>query len=252
MKLLGLVPVAVIVLGAVLSTGCRIDKLRDHGYARPYTFDNPKYVKHDFKSCAFRTNYDSLMVQSRTNSDTNAVAKLRENAKDERNAILGELIYLIDASHGEYERNVRVGKSSLDLLGDLAILGVNSAGAIVGAAETKTILHVISGGIEGSQLAVNKRMLQDQALEAVQAQMRASMKDHKADIINCMKNNIQDYPLEMGLSDIVQYYYDGTITRALQNMAQSAKKQENDADKKVYNAKIPPTQQINTNTPSSK
>lgn len=206
-------------------TGCK--SMRDYGYARPYKFGDQKFVSHDYSSRAFRARYDALL----TNMPPNL-----EGAKAERNAILHELMYMIEASHGEFERNSRAWKSAADFLTDVAVLGVNGAGTLVGGEATKSILHVVSGGLTGSQLALNKRLFAEQAVETIQAQMRASMKERKAQIISNMTNAATVYPLEMGLSDIVNYYYDGTFARAVQNMLQDAKEHERAAGTNIVRA----------------
>ena len=82
-----------------------------------------------------------------------------------------------------------------------AVLGVTSAGAVAGGAATKAVLSAVAGGIVGSKLAVNKELLAQQAMEAIQAQMRANMQLRKATIITNMTNTVDKYPLELGLSD---------------------------------------------------
>lgn len=201
----------------------------DYGYKRPFNFEDPKYLKNDYTNPNnpkwFRHQYDVDMA-----------ANDFDNARLERDQILSELMYAIDAAHGQYERNTRIGKDTLDFISDIGILGTNAAGTVTGTAEIKSILHAISGGIASTQSAATNRFLADQAIEAIQTQMRAQMKERKADIIKNMQQDVKKYTLDMGLSDIVNYYYDGTFTRALQNMTKSATDKEQQAKTDVKDA----------------
>ena len=221
---------------AALGGGCKCFKYvtKDYGYQRPMKFSDPSLAKHDFTAHHdapnyFRKEYDSWMANT---VDTNASI----NAKRERDAILSELMFMIDGAHGEFERDTRAIKSTADFVAELAVLGVTSAGAVAGGAATKAVLSAVAGGIVGSKLAVNKELLAQQAMEAIQAQMRANMQLRKATIITNMTNTVDKYPLELGLSDVANYYYDGTMARALQNMVQTAKEKEKEADKSVQEA----------------
>ena len=59
--------------------------------------------------------------------------------------------------------------------------------------------------------------------------MRAAMLKRKAEILQRMGTSVERYPLELGLGDIVDYYYDGTFTRAFQNLVSESKRQEQEA-----------------------
>ena len=214
--------------------GCANSKYKDYGYERPFEFENKKMANHNYLAKRgskdyFRNTYDDAIKANNTNG-----------AVQERNAILSELMYMVDGAHGEFERNTRFWKDAADFFADIAVLGVNGAGTVTGGAETKAIMNAIAGGITGSKLAVNKDLFQEQAIEAIESQMNASMKDRKAQIIISMRNDVSTYPLELGLSDVVNYYYDGTYARALQNILQTAKDKENTADAAVMDA-INPT-----------
>ncbi|MEP6663559.1 MAG: hypothetical protein ABJC04_07830 [Verrucomicrobiota bacterium] len=213
----------------LLASGCGTFRNNGNfGYNEPFNFNSPKVRKYSFDSQKFREAYDI--------AKTNGVAG-EAIAKMERNQILGELMLVIDASHGRMERNLRGGKTGFDLLADFAELGLTGAAAVTGGAETKAILAAIATGVKGADLAINKRVFQDQALEAIQAQMRAAQLLRKAEIIKGMKRSTTSYPLELGLADIVQYFYDGSLTRAFQNLVATAKEKEKTSEGVVTAAK---------------
>ena len=203
------------------------------GYNRPYNFTAPEVRKHDYRSTAFRTNYDNLLSQSNFITSVNSL----ERARMERNQILTELIGIIEAEHGEYERAMVLRKSTMEMIFDFAELGLSGAGTVVGGEGTKAILAAIATGTKGADISLNKRVFHDQAVEALQAQMRAAQKDRKAQMIQSMTNSVLAYPLEMGLADVVGFYYDGTLTRAFQNMVKDAKDKEEESDTELSVAK---------------
>jgi hypothetical protein len=202
---------ALLLLATTLCTGCsKFLQTRDYGYKRPSIFYKTETLKYNY------TNKESGDYFRKKYNDYIENYKWPE-AKQERDQILNELIYVIDAAHGQFERNFRVDKRALDFLSDITILGVNAAGAITGTTETKSILHAISGGIAGTEAAADKRFLADQTIEAILAQMHASMAADKLKIIQSMQNDSAQgpkksagapkskYTLEIGLSDIVSY-----------------------------------------------
>ena len=210
---------SLLLLFIVTVNGC---KSPDWGYSKPYDFASRKVRKHNYVDGSFRRVYD----QAKAAND-------EASARRERNQILGELMYIIDADHGDFERSMQAHATAFEVLSDFTVLGLTGAGAVTGGAETKAILSAIASGVMGAQLSVNKRVFRDKTIEALQAQMRAAQTQRKAEIISRMKQTTDDYTLELGLSDIVQYYYDGTMTRALQNMVADAKEKEKKAESSV-------------------
>lgn len=215
--------IALAAICSLLLPGCCLyNAEKISGYNRPYNFTSEKVRKHNYNTTAFRTNYDNFLNHSNIFTDSN----LLEHARVERNQILTELLNIIEAEHGEYERSMLFRKSTTEMIFDFAELGLSGAGTVVGGASTKAILAAIATGTKGAEISVNKRVFHDQAIEAIQAQMRAAQKSRKAQIIESMQTNVLAYPLELGLADVVEFYYDGTLTRAFQAMLQDAKKKE--------------------------
>ena len=207
----------------LLAGGCKYGTAEKiSGYKRPFNFSSEKIRSRDYHSNSFRSNYNHLVSVGQTNE-----------ARIERNQILSELIFIIEAESGNYERNLRLQKTGFDLFSDFAQLGLTGAATVVGGADTKSILAAIATGLKGSELAMNKRVFQDQAVEAIASQIRANQNSRKARIIEAMTLSVELYPLELGLADIVQLYYDGTITRAMQGLVADARIKETNALEQV-------------------
>ena len=215
----------------MLVLGCKYGTVeRISGYKRPFNFTSEKIRSRDYHSNTFRSNYNHFVAEGKTNE-----------ARLERNQILSELIFIIEAESGNYERNLRFQKSGFDLVSDLAQLGLTGAATVTGGAQTKSILAAIATGLKGSELAMNKRIFQDQAVEAIASQMRAAQNLRKAKILEGMALSVDAYPLDLGLADIVQFYYDGTVTRAMQGLVADARAKETNALEQVRNVQRNPT-----------
>jgi len=207
-------------LPLLLLTGCASHF--DYGFKKPFEFGPTKADLSSYEKGTFRADYDRMV---KTN---NLVG-----ARIERDRILQQLMYYITASHGQFTRNTTATKEWIDVGSDFAILGLAGAGTIVGGEEVKAILAAITTGVQGAQMTVNKRVFREQAIEALQLQMRAAMMRRKAEILDRMKQGVDVYSLDLGLNDIVEYYYDGTFTRAFQNLVSGAKKQEESANQDI-------------------
>ncbi len=207
------------IVGLLLLAGCKYNSAEKmSGYRRPFNFTAEKIRSRNYHTRDFRTNYNHLVSVGKT-----------EEARIERNQILSELIFIVEAESGNYERTLRYHKTGFDLISDFAQLGLTGAAAVAGGAQTKSILAAIATGLKGSELALNKRVFQDQAVEAIAAQMRAGQNVRKVKILESMAQSVDVYPLDLGLADIVQFYYDGSVTRAMQGLVADARAKETNA-----------------------
>ena len=98
-----------------------------------YDFTGTGVRKHNYNSVAYRKKYDDLL------ENTNLAG-----AKLERDAILTELVGIIEASHGDYERTMMLHKDFLQLSFDFAELGLQAGRALSGR-------HVEVEGCRASQ-----------------------------------------------------------------------------------------------------
>ena len=75
----------------VTVNGC---KSPDWGYGKPYEFASQKVRRHNYVDGSFRQAYDKAKA-----------ANDEAAARRERDQILGELMYIIDAEHGDGNRD---------------------------------------------------------------------------------------------------------------------------------------------------
>jgi len=167
--------------------------------------------------------------------------------RDVRDEILYDLMSIVDANYRQFEDNLRTDRTVKDLSVTLATLGLTSAATIFGGEETKTILSAIATGVVGANAAVDKQVFKDYATEALIPEMRALRNDIATNMIANMKTqDVDKYPLDAGLRDIVDYYHAGSVTAALQGLVTRSSNAQ--ADTKAIKAEV----QNATDTPGVK
>jgi hypothetical protein len=166
------------------------------------------------------TNYYRT-VFLKVRNDTNA-AKEWGNQQEVRNQMIDELSALIDQDFFRFGFNLDVTKNTKDLVAALSVLGLTTASAVVGGAQTKTILSAIAAGVTGTSLAFDKTLFKDLTLQAIRHQMEALRATKKKVIIANRSKSIENYSLDMALGDIVDYYYCGYVHRALDALVATA------------------------------
>lgn len=216
--------VALSVFGVFLFTGCQ------SGIAPT----KPVYIS-KYADTAF--NYGNKQASNYFRSAYEAKED-RDERRIIRDKICYDLINQIDYHYNNFEARITGLKGAKDFGGDMALLGLNAAGAITGTAEIKSILAAISGGIVGVNASADKAFLKEKTVEVVQLQMQASRNRQLAVIINNLKGKDDDqYPLEFMLKDVTEYYYSGTIPRAFQALAEKVGEAGAEATQELFDAK---------------
>jgi hypothetical protein len=136
-------------------------------------------------------------------------------------AVLARM-YAIDIAYSKYELDLTRERQNVGFLSTLTLLGLTTAGTLVGGAETKTILSATATGVTGTKEAYDKNVLVERTISVLQQQMRAQRKFVKVKIIERLRDPTSNYPLEFALSDVEEYYRAGTITGALIGASQDA------------------------------
>jgi len=152
----------------------------------------------------------------------NAAAASEADGETARNQILNDLMGVIDDNYFEFETNLRGDKAVQEMGTDIATLGLTAAATVVGAAETKTILSAIATGVVGVNSSIDKQIFQNNAIQALQLQMRSARAAVEINLNNGMGKSLKDYSLQNGIRDIVKYYHAGSLTDALIGLVQSS------------------------------
>jgi hypothetical protein len=148
-------------------------------------------------------------------TDVAAATLLRNNTVTAR-------IFSIDANFHQFVRELTT-QQNLSAVGvDWAAIGLASAGAVVGSAQTKAILAAISAGILGAKASVDKDIFYNKTIPALITLMEAQRKMVLAQIYTGLKKGAADYTLYQALADLDSYYNAGTINGALVGLTTAA------------------------------
>jgi hypothetical protein len=132
-----------------------------------------------------------------------------------RNAILSDLMAVIDFNYHEFEVRLHSEKVLKNTTADIVTLGLTAASTAVGGEEAKTILSAIATGVVGVNTALDKNVFQNNTIEALELEMRSLRAQRERDLINGMADTDAHYPLQSGIRDVIAYYYAGSLTDAM-------------------------------------
>jgi methyl-accepting chemotaxis protein len=195
-------------------------KKMNMGTGTTYRYDYK--ARDDCKAAAeyFRTKYEKA-------PDPNA-------QKAVRNRITYELLGLVDESYGHFVREFCKERDAKDILFKVTSLALTGTASLA-LEPTSQILAAIDTGLKGANEAIDRYAFRDNVTEVLINTMNADRSAVAAQIYRSMSDNVDKYPLEATIRDVVRYYNAGTITSALvslrektaqgaQNAAQEAQK----------------------------
>ncbi|MDX2144378.1 MAG: hypothetical protein SFV19_13565 [Rhodospirillaceae bacterium] len=180
------------------------------------------------------------------------VAKYRElsaSASDEemrtirRNSAVMQRLSAVNIKFSQFEKALFIEGVGSGVATDWVALAINAAGTVTGTAALKSALHATSVGLLGAKAAFDKNAYWDKTLPVLVGQMYASRKAIEAKIRSGLVRPDREYPLDVALMDVEQYYVAGTIPGALLAIAESsgasAKKSEEEITQIVKFAYFP-------------
>jgi len=146
-----------------------------------------------------------------------------ETARTERNQIVFRIMAQIEAAYGHFEASLTTSRAAALTSADAAQLGLTAAATVVGAAGVKNILTATATALGGTRLSFDKNFFEQKTTESLIAQMRASRKTQQAQMLRGLATrDVQSYPLENAWTDLVRFYYAGTIPSALVEISSKA------------------------------
>jgi len=135
-----------------------------------------------------------------------------------RNHYIDQLVLLIDQNYRAYADGMYAGRAGFDTGHDMALLGINGATAMMGAAQTKAILGAISTGLVGAKASIDKNFFANASRDALFNKMDALRADALALIIANKKKTIAEYTMDAAFLELDHYYAVGTIQKALESI----------------------------------
>jgi hypothetical protein len=136
-----------------------------------------------------------------------------------RNELVYRLIFMTDYRFSRYEADLIAGRAAGDTIVDIATLGLTSAAALTPQAQTARILAAISGGLIGSRAALQRNFFQNQTAAVLLDRMRALRKERFNQIVANLQLPYEQYPVELAIVEVFDYYNRGTMLGALQDIS---------------------------------
>lgn len=137
-----------------------------------------------------------------------------------RNKIIAARTYAVDLQFSAFEEDLFRQAREAGFATTLTTLGLNAAGAVAGGA-TPQLLSAIAAAITGSRAAFEREVLAERTILAIHTSMRANRMITLARIRRGLTQSIAQYPLGAGLTDVEDYYFQGTVLGALIGITQS-------------------------------
>lgn len=156
------------------------------------------------------------------------------DARTLRNQIVYRVLAQIDAAYLRFETQLATTRAGAQTGADAANLGITAAATVVGASSVKDILSATSVALQGTRLSFDKNFFEEKTTESLISQMRATRKNLNAQMLDSLaKRDVTSYPLESAWSDLVTYFYAGTIPSALVDIASKTGTEATTADKNL-------------------
>jgi hypothetical protein len=123
------------------------------------------------------------------------------------------------------------------MISEFTQLSLNLAGTAVGGAGLKTLLAALSAGISGTNLAFEKTFIYESTVPALIMQMNADRSVIRNQILLRMNNDIDKYPWEAAIHDLIDYYNAGTLQNAINSIKKNAGSTQKKMDEELKDIK---------------
>lgn len=151
--------------------------------------------------------------------ETKAEEAEKRNYRDK--VIHGRLLAL-DLQYAIFKKAIYKEKTISDMSHSISGVVLGAAGAVVPGADASRILSALSGGLAGSQTAINKTLFYERTMPALLALMDAQRDTVRAEIMKGLAQDTSRYPLGSALSDLEHYLQAGSIPGALATVTATA------------------------------
>jgi hypothetical protein len=192
------------------------------GGAPPPAFD----IEDDMKALAAEF--------STATSVSNYYTAIPENRVNSRNRFISGRLVQIDLQYIQFIRALTSDKQRLDTAADLANLSLGLAGTLVGGVRAKTNLAAAVTGLNGAKATVDKQYYYEKSMDALVGTMNARRKEVLVGILDGLATkNVDEYPFEVALTDLNEYYMAGTLNGALRFINAESATKEKQSDERI-------------------
>jgi hypothetical protein len=191
--------------------------------------------------------FDPKLVEKGEFADSTNLFHELVNAQDAeaRNRVALKLLALVDIRYSDFRHNLAANKKHSAAATDALLLAMNIAGGLTTSVGVKDNYLAFSALLQGGSSIYDRDYMFDQTLTALVAQMDANRKAKLLDIRMAMgSRSIDEYPGQMALADILDYYHAGTLTGAVAGVQRTAAKQEAEAGESLRELSAPTLEEI--------
>ncbi|MCA1654468.1 MAG: hypothetical protein LC656_09940 [Sphingomonadales bacterium] len=149
-----------------------------------------------------------------------------------RNLVVALYLNAMDAQYASFRTRLSRQRKGGSLALGLTSLGLTTAVPLV-ATGVKDALSALATGATGTRAALDKELYFDQALPALLAAMEAERANTKAEILQHLKQTVDNYPLDLAFAELNQYQMSATFERAIDKITADANADRTVALRKV-------------------
>ncbi len=139
-----------------------------------------------------------------------------------RNRMIYGIMAEIDYVFFDYESKLFLNQGKFHVASDFLQLGLASAATLTNGGRGKTILAALLSGATGTSLSADKNFFREQTVQAITSSMEANRDRIKTVILQQLTQNITTYPFEAARTDLIRYFFAGTLQSGLQQVHQQA------------------------------
>ena len=132
----------------------------------------------------------------------------------QRNARLSQGMLQIDTAYEQFRGEYFANRAAIDTVGDLVGLGLNGATVFSGAAAAPA-LAAAAAAVIGTRSVLDRNLFAETSRVVVLMTMDAARAEARVAIVVGMTQSIEDYPLDLGMLDLVTYYRSGSVLNAM-------------------------------------
>jgi len=146
-----------------------------------------------------------------------------DTAKIYRDKMTYAIMADIDYNYGQYKGHVHLGRSGIQLAGDVASLGISAATTVAGGSALKSILGAAGTAIQGTNQAYSNDFYAQKATEVLVSAMDSAHTTKETEIINNLKTQTaEEYPFGLARVELIELFYCSTREAGLCQLEQKA------------------------------
>lgn len=145
-----------------------------------------------------------------------------EHAKSIRDQMVYRILAETELYFRAYETKLRVSRGRLRFGSDLLQLSLASSAGIVNGERGKTILASLLGATTGASLSYSQSFFEEKTTEAILVRVNADRARIRAHIVARLAEPAADYPFEAAWTDLIEFFYAGTLESGLRSLHNQA------------------------------